>query len=106
MPSYKKHIFICEHMRDKDSPKGCCGRKNGAAIKVLMKRKLAAKGIHKMYRANSSGCLGACEHGVTIVIYPQAIWYGHIQDSDIDEIIEKTILNDEVVERLLIKVPK
>ena len=68
-----------------------------------MKQKLAQKGLNKVYRTNSSGCLDACEHGAVMVIYPQAIWYGHVQESDIDEIIDKTILKDEVIERLLIK---
>ncbi|KAA3613040.1 MAG: (2Fe-2S) ferredoxin domain-containing protein [Calditrichaeota bacterium] len=102
MPNLKKHIFICENERPEDSPKGCCARKGGAQLKKVMKQKLAEKGIHKTYRANSAGCLDACEHGIAMVIYPQAIWYGHVQESDIDEIIEKTILKDEVIERLLI----
>ncbi len=102
MPPFKKHIFICEHMRDQDSAKGCCGRKNGQAIKDILKRKLAAKGINKIYRVNSAGCLGACEHGASMVIYPQTIWYGHVKESDIDEIIEKTIIGAEVIDNLLI----
>ncbi len=102
MPAYKKHIFICEHLRPENSPKGCCARKGSENLKKALKSKLAAKGLNKTYRTNSAGCLGACKHGATMVIYPQSIWYGHVQESDIDEIIEKSILQDEVIERLLI----
>jgi (2Fe-2S) ferredoxin len=103
MPSFKKHIFICENLRPDDSPKGCCASRGSAEIKKQMKQKLVQKGLNKMYRTNSAGCLDACDHGVSMVIYPQAIWYGHVTESDIDEIIEKSILNDNVVDRLLIK---
>ena len=102
MPPLKKHIFICEHLRPDDSPKGCCARKGSEQLKNLMKKKLAQKRLNKIYRTNSAGCLDACKHGATMVIYPQAIWYGHVQGSDIDEIIEKSILNDEIIDRLLI----
>ena len=53
-------------------------------------------------RANTAGCLDACEHGITIVIYPDSIWYGHVKKQDIPEIIDRTILNGEVIQRLLI----
>lgn len=103
MPPFKKHIFICENLRPEDSPKGCCARKGSGQLKKLMKLKLAQKGLHKTYRTNSAGCLDACEHGASMVIYPQAIWYGHVKESDIDEIIEKSILNNDIIDRLLIK---
>ena len=53
-------------------------------------------------RANSAGCLDQCEAGPTLVIYPQAIWYGNVQEEDVPRIVEKTILNDELIEELVI----
>ena len=29
-------------------------------------------------RANKAGCLDQCEHGPTVVVYPEAVWYGHV----------------------------
>jgi len=48
-----------------------------------------------------SGCHGFCEMGPLMQIEPEGILYTHVQLSDCDEIIEKTILNGEIVERLL-----
>ena len=73
MPPFKKHIFVCENMRDPSSPKGCCGRKGGSELKKVLKQKLAAKSLNKIYRVNTSGCLDACAHGPVVVIYPQGI---------------------------------
>jgi (2Fe-2S) ferredoxin len=60
-------------------------------------------GLNISVRANSSGCLDACEFGPTIVIYPEQIWYGKVKLTDVEEIIQEHILNNKPVERLLIK---
>ena len=103
MPSYNKYVFICENMRDPSNPKGCCGLKGGSDLKKILKHKLAEKGLIKTFRANSAGCLDVCEHGPVMVIYPEGIWYGNVKQSDLSEIIENTLLNDQPVKRLLIK---
>ena len=36
------------------------------------------------------------------VVYPEAVWYTFVDDSDIDEIVESHLKNGEVVERLLL----
>jgi len=53
-------------------------------------------------RANNSGCLDQCEHGITVVIYPEQVWYGGVTVDDLDEIVERHILGGEFVERLMI----
>jgi NADH-quinone oxidoreductase subunit F len=47
-----------------------------------------------------SGCHGFCEMGPLVRIEPDGILYTKVKPDDCEEIIEKTILNDEVVERL------
>jgi len=54
-------------------------------------------------RINMAGCLGRCEKGPVLVIYPEAVWYTYIDEDDIDEIIEQHLQQGKVVERLLIK---
>jgi (2Fe-2S) ferredoxin len=34
------------------------------------------------------------------VIYPDAVWYGHVTEDDVDEIIESHIVGGKPVERL------
>ena len=48
-----------------------------------------------------SGCHGFCEMGPLVQIEPEGILYTHVQLEDCDEIIEKTIMKGEVVDRLL-----
>lgn len=103
MSRYKRHVFVCVNERPPDHPKGCCLRKGSQEIRDLLKAELLKRGLHRLIRANNSGCLDACEHGATLVIYPEGIWYGGVQKEDVSEIIERTIVNGEIIQRLLVK---
>ena len=52
-------------------------------------------------RANKAGCLDQCEKGPSVVVYPDAIWYGGVTEADVKEIVEQHILGGRPVERLL-----
>ena len=39
-------------------------------------KKSYLSGVKKNVRANRAGCLDQCEHGPTVVVYPEGIWYG------------------------------
>lgn len=75
-------------------------------MRDLFKAELKKRGLSSQVRANNSGCLDACEFGITVVIYPEGIWYGGVTREDVVEIIEKTILEGEVIPRLLIDSPR
>ena len=94
-------MFICINQRPPGHPKGCCADKGSQEVRDLLKSELHKRGLSSRVRANNAGCLDACEFGVSMVIYPDGIWYGHVTTADVPEIIEKTIINGEVIERLL-----
>jgi (2Fe-2S) ferredoxin len=101
MPSFQRHVFVCINERPADHPKGCCKAKGGIEVRDKLKSELTARGISKVVRANNAGCLDQCEHGVSVVVYPEQVWYGNVTVDDIPELIEKHIVGGEVVERLL-----
>ena len=53
-------------------------------------------------RINSAGCMDRCDEGPVIAIYPEGTWYTYVDKEDIDEILEKHLCHDQVVERLKI----
>jgi len=77
-------------------------RKGGLEVRDRLKAELAERGLSKIIRANNAGCLDQCEHGVTVVVYPEQVWYGAVTPDDIPEIIEKHLIGGEVVQRLMI----
>jgi (2Fe-2S) ferredoxin len=103
MKRFNKHIFICENKRPGDDPRGCCEDKGGSRVKDKFKKRLKELGLNSTVRANTSGCLDACEFGVTVLVYPEQIWYGRVTPNDVEEIIQSHIINNKPVERLFIK---
>ncbi len=103
MSRYQRHVFVCINERPPGHPKGCCLEKGSSEVRDLLKSELKKRGLDDIVRANNSGCLDACEHGVSLVIYPDGIWYGHVTIEDIPEIIDRTIVDGEVIQRLLIR---
>ena len=106
MKRFDKHIFICENKRPEGHPRGCCAEKGSAEIREHFKARLKELGLNADIRANGAGCLDACEFGVSIVIYPEQIWYGAVAKNDVEEIIQSHVINNIPVERLLITHPR
>jgi (2Fe-2S) ferredoxin len=102
MPSYQRHVFVCINERAPDHPRGCCKSRGGDDVRAALKRELAARGMQEQVRANNAGCLDQCEHGVTMVVYPEQVWYGGVKPEDVPEIVERHIINGEYVTRLMI----
>jgi (2Fe-2S) ferredoxin len=100
MPKFEKHIFVCGNQCPPGSPRGCCDPTGQAKLQKLFKQKPAERGLKGKVRANQSGCLDQCEHGPNVVVYPEAVWYGHVTEVDVDEIIESHIIGGKPVERL------
>lgn len=102
MPSFQRHVFVCTNERAPDHPRGSCKLKGSVEVRDTLKAELKARGLAKLVRANNAGCLDQCEMGITVVVYPEQVWYGHVTVADIPEIVEKHLMKGEIVERLLL----
>ncbi|MDP6945499.1 MAG: (2Fe-2S) ferredoxin domain-containing protein, partial [Myxococcota bacterium] len=58
--------------------RGCCADRGAAAVRTRFKVLVAEHGLKGSVRANQAGCLDYCEHGVTVVVYPEGVWYGAV----------------------------
>ena len=103
MPQYVRHVFVCTNRRDPGNPKGCCAEKGSEAVRDAFKKELHERGLKKRMRANAAGCLDQCAHGVTCVVYPEQVWYGHVTADDVKEIVESHLVGGVPVERLRLK---
>lgn len=97
----QRHLFVCINRRPEGNPKGCCASKGAEEVHQALKVAAHARGLKGKVRVNKAGCLDACEDGVSAVVYPEGVWYRRITLADVDEIVERTLLRGEIVERLL-----
>lgn len=102
MSFYKYHMFFCTNQRD--AGESCCANYDARAMRDYAKKRSKELGLAKPggVRVNLAGCMGRCEQGPVIAIYPQGIWYTYVDQDDIEEIITSHLQNDQPVERLMI----
>lgn len=97
---YKKHVFICTNQ--KAPGKACCGEEHGLQLVAAFKEELRLQNAHIEIRAQKTGCLDVCKFGPALVVYPEAVFYGHVTLADVKEIVDSHLLNDKPVERLVL----
>ena len=51
---------------------------------------------------SNTGCMGLCEIGPVVVIYPDNVWYGNVQADDVESIMEEHVEGGAIVEPLRI----
>ena len=79
---------------------GCLA--GGAADVVeAFRRELAARGLTDKIALRGTGCHGFCEKGPIVVVDPEEIGYLQVTPADVPEIVERTVLGGEVIDRLL-----
>ena len=104
-PPYQRHVFVCTNRRPDGHPKGCCASKGSEQVREKLKSEVGKRGLSKAVRVNAAGCLDACEHGVSVVVYPEGVWYGHVTAEDVSELVEEHLAGGRPVERLRLKLP-
>jgi len=102
MSYYQKHIFLCNNI--KANERKCCGQACSNEMRLYLKNKLKELNLlgQGKVRVSAAGCMGRCTDGPALVIYPQGLWYTYHSEQDLDDILNTSILADEVVDRLLI----
>ena len=102
MERYKARIMIC-------AGTGCMA--NGSmAVFHRFEEVIKARGLsisvqldhaETDYALAQSGCQGFCQMGPLVTIYPEGIFYTKVQASDVEEIVDTTLIGGKQVERLL-----
>ena len=81
---------------------GCIALGAQRVTKAFMDE-LEKQGLRDKVEIKETGCLGFCEQGPRVTIYPEETCYFKVKPEDVPEIVSKTILEKQVVERLLYK---
>ncbi len=98
---YQKHIFICTNQ--KEEGKACCGEQKGMELVDAFKALVKNNNLSMNVRAQRAGCFDTCGMGPSVVVYPEGVFYGKVQVSDVEEIFTSHIINNIPVERLKLK---
>ena len=100
MPKPQKHVFICTQKRPEGHPRGCCQDKGVGVILDEFRRQFDERDLYGTYMVTTSGCIGPCDLGPNVLVYPEGIMYSSVKAEDVTEIIESHLLGDTPVDRL------
>ncbi|GIV30255.1 MAG: hypothetical protein KatS3mg028_1321 [Bacteroidia bacterium] len=103
---YDIHIFVCTNER-KNSTRLSCGEQHGLLLIEKIKESFARHNIQGNVRIQRSGCLGICDLGPTLAIYPEGTFYVNVQPEDVEELVTTHFVQKRKLDRLLLlKHPK
>ncbi|GKS58607.1 ferredoxin [Nitrospira sp.] len=92
MPKPKYHILVCTNTRPPGHPKPSCGSAGAAQLLMAFNMGLMQRGIQPgEVIVTGTGCLGPCEQGPTVVVYPTGTWYSKVTEADVATILDEHI---------------
>src|SRR5690606_1224198 len=97
MRPYARHILICVHG-------DCAPSSEGEQLNAGMKDRLGAmRKLRNPERVKCStvDCLGVCQGGPIVAVYPDGIWYHHVTDEVMDRIVAEHIIGGKPVEEYI-----
>ena len=99
MEPFRFHLFVCTQQK----PEGVlsCSASGSFAVLDRLDHETQARGLGRDVQLTTCGCMGLCNDGPVIVVYPQGVWYRRVQPSDISEIVGTHLCNGKPVDRLI-----
>ncbi len=96
-------------VRQRDPNKPCvrvcvgtgCRARGSLDVLETFKKEIKTLGLAVKLEVMQTGCHGFCERGPVVVIGPKDIFYQRVRSQDVSEILSKTVINGELIDRLL-----
>lgn len=100
MPRPERHVFICTQSRPGGHPRGSCAEKGCAEVADALFSRMQTKPLWGKVTITQSGCIGPCDQGPNILVYPEGVMYAGVKPEDVEAIFEEHLVKGEPVERL------
>lgn len=99
MEPFRLHLFVCTQQK----PEGVASCPASGSFAVLdgLDREIQARGLNSDVQLTTCGCMGLCDEGPVMVVYPAGVWYRRVQPSDVSEIVGSHLRDGKPVERLV-----
>ncbi|GAB2197325.1 (2Fe-2S) ferredoxin domain-containing protein [Sessilibacter sp. MAH4] len=101
MPRPEKHVFICAQTRAEGHPRGSCGQTGAVDVFQSFANEINQRQLMGKVALTSTGCLGPCQVGVNVLVYPEGVMYCQITPDIVPKIVEQHLMNgDPVTEKI------
>lgn len=99
MEPFCLHLFVCTQQKPEGVPS--CPADGARAVLDALDRELQSRGLGNDVQLTTSGCMGLCDEGPVMVVYPAGVWYRRLQPADVPEIVDSHLRDARPVERLI-----
>jgi (2Fe-2S) ferredoxin len=96
----EKHVFICVQNRPPGHPRGSCAERGCVEVFDEFLSQLQNRNCFDKVAITNTGCLGPCDRGPNVLVYPEGIMYGNVTKDDVATIFEQHLLGGAPVARL------
>ncbi|MGL5541632.1 MAG: NAD(P)H-dependent oxidoreductase subunit E, partial [Erysipelotrichaceae bacterium] len=79
-----------------------CSSSNSMDVISTLRAEIEAQGLSSEVRVLKTGCFGLCQKGPIVAIYPDKVFYGHVNANDVKRIVSEHFYKGRVVEEKLI----
>lgn len=99
MEPFRFHVFVCTQQK----PEGVqsCPARGSLAVLGALDSEIQARGLTSDVQLTTCGCLGLCDEGPVMVVYPEGVWYRHVAPSDVPEIVDMHLVHKKTVDHLV-----
>ncbi|MGB7556555.1 MAG: methyltransferase [Candidatus Korobacteraceae bacterium] len=98
MEPFRHHIFVCTQEKAEGVP--CCSAAGSFRLLGSLHAELGAQGLADDVQVSSCGCLGICDSGPVMIVYPEGTWYIKLTPNDVPEIVSSHLKAGHKVTRL------
>ena len=99
MEPFRFHFFVCTQQKPEGTPS--CSKSGSFAVFDALDREIQMRGLNNDVQITSCGCMGLCDEGPVMVVYPAGAWYRRVQPSDVPEIVGTHLRDGKPVDRLV-----
>lgn len=98
MEPFRHHVFVCTQQK----PEGVTSCASNGSWEVLqaLEREVGAQGLDNEVQLTTCGCLGLCDDGPIVIVYPDGVWYHKVKTGDAAEIVDSHLRCGKIVSRL------
>ena len=98
MEPFRYHAFVCTQEKAEGVP--CCSAAGSFRVLDALHRELGTKALADEVQVSGCGCLGVCDSGPVMIVYPEGVWYTKLTANDVPEIVSSHFQAGKKVTRL------
>jgi (2Fe-2S) ferredoxin len=98
MEPFRRHVFVCTQAK----PEGVtsCPANGSFGLLQALDREILAHQLDDEVQVTTCGCLGLCDDGPIMIVYPEGTWYRRVRVADVPEIVQSHLRDGNPLARL------